>query len=85
MLDGEALQLRIWFSLVIAIDLGSRVGRSDTGPVDIEVHRRRMKQIVQEFLPPLWTKLADLLTGGVRKAAAKAENILKLIARYQAN
>jgi hypothetical protein len=44
-----------------------------------------MKQIMQEFFSPLWTKLADLETSSVRKAAAKAENILKLIARYQAN
>ena len=44
-----------------------------------------MKQIMQEFFPSLWAKLADLEAGGVRKASAKAENILKPIARYQAN
>jgi hypothetical protein len=79
MINGEALQLRIGFSLVIATELRGGVGGADTSSVDAEVHFRGMKKIVQELFPLLRTKLIDLKTGSIGKAPAKAEDVLELV------
>src|SRR5579871_4538693 len=81
MLDGEAIQVGIDFSIIVAVDLGCGICCSYTSAADVQRHLRRIEQRVKEFGARCRRQLAEHVTRRVRESSAKSKDLLILLLR----
>ncbi len=83
MVDREALQFRIRFAFVKAVNLGRIVAGPDAGAANIESQLRGMKEIMKQARAGVCRKLVEEVARCIRECGAEAQNLLKFFLRIQ--